>query len=40
MEQHNGSSYTEILYRATGKLALMNGQNVTKALGTWKKGTA
>ena len=31
MEQQNGSSYTEILYGPTGKLALMNGQSVVKA---------
>ena len=31
VEQQSGSSYTQILYGPTGKLALMNGQNVTKA---------
>jgi len=31
VEQQSGSSYTEILYGPTGKLALMNGQTVTKA---------
>ncbi len=31
VEQQRGSSYTQILYGPTGKLALMNGQAVTKA---------
>ena len=43
VEQRNGSSYTEILYGPTGKLALMNGQSVVKAfipLAAGKEGTA
>jgi RHS repeat-associated protein len=31
VEQQSGSSYTEILYGPTGKLALMSGQTVSKA---------
>jgi RHS repeat-associated protein len=31
VEQQNGSSYTEIFYGPTGKLALMSGQTVSKA---------
>jgi RHS repeat-associated protein len=40
VEEQNGSSYTQVLYGPTGKLALMSGQSVTKAFVLLPAGAA
>jgi RHS repeat-associated protein len=40
VEQYNGAAYTEILYSPVGKIALMNGSNLTKAFAPLPGGGA